>query len=844
MKSVFVYIVTALWALLLLCASCTEQELISGGQPLPPGQYRFTVTIPEPQAATRALGDRAENVTDEAAMPMRVLVFDENGFFIAFQEAKVESFDENTQKGTYTVSLPRSEGEKRILHFVLGNVNYDTYVPTDSEADIFGHLTVSNGTDAYWQRLELEDGITDGTQLPIVRLVRNFAKISVVNEAESNGFRLTGFVVVYATTAGTVAPYTGAENNGGFADYAGLTVPAGTDAYEAFTTHNPGFGGNTAGEVDRNLPADDSEFTPAAKYVYERNQDDTSTPACILLLGTYGGNECYYKLDIVQLDETTWITSYLNLYRNFQYTIRIKEVRSEGYGTPGEAMQAAASNNIGASVEVSEVNTIQDGHNQLWVSTLDTLLVTTDMTEIHYEFRTGIENGQEGTVENDRVVITPVYDGQQVLNPAAISNYDYISEPGVLKITPAALPAWMEEQEFVVAVRNSGLSRRIRVRVRQPFQFMAVDCEEQIPAGVDSTLHLIVRLPENMPTAVFPLVLDIEPRRKTIYPDATENHLPVSTDKDYSYSYQATVTWEDYRNNYTQYYTFLTNVSQSRTYVTVTNPYFVNNSEEENFGYPTLPADVTVPKNVAKFENGGYIYDFFDVRLDSPGNGSFVETPNQTNKGMFTFSDYDNYGKDLTLAFKMHKDGDGFTFDADAPHEPVEIYIDYGLSGSYQSATGTIEEDPENHRILYTPNNTQENLIGEQQITFTIDTHYATEAIQLSSFDHESAWVTYKPQDCVVTFQYESGGNRWNNVPRNSTITIYGSANDRRYERNAIGQCTVGNNGQATVILSERDPGMTLYFRYTNEIWFIDTDYDGESTVSQLPGSTVRLEEN
>lgn len=843
MKSVFVYIVTALWALLLLCASCTEQELISGGQPLPPGQYRFTVTIPEPQAATRALGDRAENVTDEAAMPMRVLVFDENGFFIAFQEAKVESFDEEGQKGTYTVSLPRSEGEKRILHFVLGKVDYDTYVPTDSEADIFGHLTVSNGTDVYWQRMELGDGITDGTQLPTVSLVRNFAKISVVNEAESNGFQLRGFAVVYATTAGTVAPYTGAETNGGFADYAGLTVPDGTDAYEAFTAHNPGFGGNTAGEVDRNLPADDSEFTPAAKYVYERNQDDTSAPACVLLLGTYGDERCFYKLDIVRTDEETWITSYLNLYRNFHYIIRIKNVYSKGYASVEEAMSAAAANNIGASVEVSEVNTIQDGKDQLWVSTLDTLLVTADVAKIYYTFHENIAN-DGGTLANGRVVITPVHDGQQGLNPAAISGYDYTSELGVLKITPAALPAWMEEQEFVVAVRESGLSRRIRVRVRQPFQFMAVDCEEQIPAGVDSTLHLIVRLPENMPTAVFPLVLDIEPRRKTIYPDAEENRLPVSTDKDYSYSYQATVTWEDYRNNYTQYYTFLTNVSQSQTYVTVTNPYFVNNSEEENYDYPTLPMTGDVPRNVAKFENGEYIYDFFNVSLSSSGNGSFERTPDQTNKGTFTFNDYDPYGKKMTLSFSMHEEGDGFTFDADAPHKPVEIYIDYGLSDSYQSSTGTIEEDPEHHRILYTPNNTQENLIGEQTITFTIDTHYATEAIQLSSFDHESAWVTYEPKECVATFQYKSSRNRWSNVPNGSTIAIYGSENDRRYDRNRIGQCTVERNGQATVILSERDPGMTLYFRYTDDGWIYDTDYDGESTVSQLPDSTVRLEEN
>lgn len=849
MKSVFTHITLLL---LLLCAACTEQQLLpGGGEPLPAGQYRFTVTIPEPRvAATRTLGDRPQGVTE---MPMHVLVFDENGFFIAFQQATVDSFDDETQTGTYTVSLPPSGGEKRTLHFVLGDVDFDTdhYLPTSSEADVMRPLTVSGGTDAYWQRVVLVNGIgntAEDTDIPLVSLVRNFAKIVVENNAGQDNFTLQGFVVVNATNAGTVAPYTGTENrNGGFADYVSLNVPDGTDAYAAFATLNHGFGGNTVWGTDdgtATLP-DASEYTTGAKYVYERNQDDEPNPACILLRGTYDGQTYYYKLDIVRTDEETWITSYLNLYRNFQYTIRINNVRSEGYATAEEAMQAAAANNIGASVEVSEVNTIQDGHDQLWVSTLDTLLVTSDVAEIRYEFRTGIDGGREGTVENDRVVITPVYDGQQVLNLDAVRSYDYTSEPGVLKITPATLPGWIEEQEFVVAVRNSGLMRRIRVRVRQPYNFMAVDCDDLVPEQAGSRVTLAVRLPQNMPPSVFPLVLDIEPLRKTLSPDATVNRLPVSTDKEHTFSYRATVTWDDYRDNYTQYFMFLTNVDVSQTYITVTNPYFVNESLGFDYVWDVHRPDSEIPRNVARFRNDER-YNFFDVTLSSPGNGNFTATPDEVNKGTFAFNDYNPNGKELTLAFKMHREGDDFEFNPDTPHEPVEIYIDYidySLAQPCISPTGTIVAEPDRHRILYTPNNTWENLIGEQRITFTINTDYAIETIQMSSYDHETALVTYLPRQCRVHFQYYHYEGTWpfgryvtENVPDNRIIEIY---DNPYYSGEAIGECTV-NNGEAVINLVEYDPDQTLYFRYSESGWN-GNDYDGNMDVSQLPGSTILL---
>ena len=101
MKTIYTYIPLLF---LLLFASCTDQEFIDNRSDLPKGTYRFTVTIPEAiEATTRTLGETPQDVM---RMSMRVLVFDENGFFVAYEVATVESFDDASQKGTYTVNLP------------------------------------------------------------------------------------------------------------------------------------------------------------------------------------------------------------------------------------------------------------------------------------------------------------------------------------------------------------------------------------------------------------------------------------------------------------------------------------------------------------------------------------------------------------------------------------------------------------------------------------------------------------------------------------------------------------------------------------------------------------------
>lgn len=799
MKKIYYYISLLT---ILLVTSCQQQEIVSEAPALKSGEYRFTVNIPEPRIATRAMGDMP--ATD---LPLHVLVFDANGFFVANQTATVNSFDGT--EGTYTVQLPPSDTE-RVLHFVLGNVEFGDYVPDDSETSIFSQLTVTNGTDAYWQRITVNN-IQDGMTLPEVTLIRNFAKIVVSEKLEQ--LEVLGYAIVRETTEGTVAPYAGTDEalgtNGGFATFNLPAEQEGT-VYEQFTSLNPGFGGNNAGSVDETVPQE-ADFTNTPKYVYERNQDEASRPAFVLVRAQYNGGTYYYKLDLVETDPSTYITTYLNLYRNFQYTIRITSVSGVGYDTPEEAIDAVASNNIGASVEVSEVNTIQDGKNELYVSETDLLVVTSDVVTIDYEYREGIDQG-EGTLANDKVKIFAVGgSGENGLNPNAVASFTYSN--GVLSITPASLPALMEEQEFIVTT-PSGLSRRILLRVHEPFRFRVVDCDDVVPRVTGSDVALTVLLPENMPTSAFPLTLDIEPERKSIYPDVTRNRIPVESEGNQTFSYQATVSYNDYRLNNGRFnFYFKTNMASSATMITVTNPYFLN----EN--------------NTARFINTGDIrYSFINVALASDGNGDF-----STVGALFTFNTYETGEKKITLSFTLHEQGDGYTLDG--THPVVEIYGDYMDWATAETATGTFEVDADGDGIHYTPT----DAYGVQSITFTITEDLATGSFELESYDHGTATVQYTTPPCTVRFQYVHDWTQTDYVPRNATISLYSDLN----YRNHVADYTVGNNGEITIrSFVGFELTSTLYFRYSTGAYWV-TNYDGEATVQSLISGTqtITLEE-
>ena len=758
MKKISLYI-TLLVTLLL--TACRQEEMVQGTSDLKPGEYLFTASIPEPMEASRAWGV-GDDLTQK---PMRVLVFDKNSFFTAFCEATLIG-QESDGSIKFKVSLPPSN-EPCALHFVLGDVTYDKYTRGDSESSIFSKLSTSDGNDAYWQRVEVSSIKEKKTLFPEpIKLVRNFAKISldVIGEATSH-LKLDGYKVIDALDAGTVASYAGREENGGFADF-NLNLASGENAYHKFVSVNNGFDGrNNVGQLIEDI--DFNSWNSEDKYVYERNQDKSDAPAFLLIKAMYGDEETYYKLDIVTVDKN-YITSYLNLYRNFHYKVHIKSVVGKGYSSPEEAMENAASNNLSASVEVSEVNDIEDGlGNELWVSDMNIMLVSSEPYTMTYKYIA------EGNVANDQVIVTPVGGPDEGgYNKAAVREIKN-NRDGTITITPAATTDLMQKQEFVIST-PSLLSRKVTVYVRNPFIFSAVDCDEHVERKVNAEMTLVVRLPDNMPNAVFPLTLNIEPEDKTIYPNTGQNRIPVEAG-DHTFSYKATVTYNDYRKNPTFFFHFKTNVAESKTTITVTNPYF------KNVG------------NTATFDNVnvGDVFDFGVVTL----NGK---------TGTYTCSSQQNKGETLELQFDLHSQGDNVISPEEHTIEIFGNYLDWSNVQIKSESGGSYTVREDNHCILYVPKNVYER----QTLVFTIAQDYASGTIQLSARDHTTATIDYTTPPVTVTLKYSNRGNTYI-VPNGTTIEIYKGSDDAENkittkETNSSGQITmdtfVGLTGKDVVV--------------------------------------------
>ena len=651
---IYLYICLLLTVVL---GACQDESYTSTATDLKTDEYRFTMKLPEPVDVTRAMGDQA------SFTKLNVLVFNEAGVFVARQEATEVTVNNNSpQEVTFTVSLPQSD-QPRILHFVGGDVEFRTYSVGDTESSIFSNLVVEGNTDAYWQRVEVssidntdKDDLVE--QINELYLIRNFAKVNVHASASLENFQIEGFVVLNNTTAGTVAPYLGKADQP-FADF---DLDA-ADPYAA-VAEVQGYVGNRRGELNDAEPAT-SLFTNEAKYVYERPQVDTDDPAYILVKANYTdavnkeSGTYYYKIDIVRQDPDTKLNTYLNLYRNFFYDMTITAVRGAGYTTAQDAMNGAASNNISASVEVSEVTSIEYDNHRLTVDENDVIWVENMAHYIGFEYLSSIKPLEE----SDAVAVS--YEENAYLTFSIDkTNHRIVAAP------KGPWPTSMQRIELVLYTTDgTGLSRNITVRLREPFTFNA-SCIEEIPAVVGAEQTVTITLPEELPNSAFPLEFYIEPIDKTIYPDASQNSLPVRLHENSSFDYVATITQEDYETtaNRTFEFHFLSNIAESATQIKVSSDLF---AEHELLSF-TNPEPVILSLTFKYGRNNGQIQNV-------PNNGQVqVRVPSGWGQTTIATLTVDSQGEaDLELDILADYDDD------------TQITFRYETGGLWNSSTYT-----------------------------------------------------------------------------------------------------------------------------------------------------------
>lgn len=766
MKKIMLFI-TSLF--LLLFTACQEEDWGTHTPALEKGESLFSFSLPEPVTATRAaLGETPE------VEHLHVLVFNEKGFFLANAKATVVSQpDAGTGIGTFKVKLPVSNRSCH-LHFVA-NADYDmegkswpTYVSTDTESTILGAMTTGENRAAYWGTVSVDHISDKGITLDKpVELIRNFAKVTLKTSTVDN-YQIESYTVYNCPTEGLLAPFN--PYDGSFADFVSLTND---DPYGNFVKDHPDYRGTTKGEIAANeLPAETAWKKPTESfYVYERNQDNSDIPTALVLKArnTTSNQSFYYKLDLIQFDNKTYKTTTYNLFRNFAYDVTVNAIKADGYTYASDAVQAAASNNLAASVQVSKVKKITDGKHTLEVSTIDTLIVKTDPLVLKFKYMEG---------ETDRTKTEDVQVHYE--KSSAFSNITVDKSKGTITLTPqTSLPEVMQSQEITVATK-SGLTRRIVVRVHEPYRFVSVDCQRLVAASQHQSFVLMTELPMGLPTAIFPLTLRIDMTNNTLYPDASMNRFPVDVVDAKNYVYQVEVDYNSYRQNRTMYSYFKTNTSQSATQISVEGTYFKES-------------------NPVSFKNENPS-SFTDVKFA----GTNVTTDPNT-KFIVPFGK----GEAVKLEFNM------------TTTDKVTVYTRYLTDPT--STQGTLVEKKNSEGAVcgyeYQPKAT-----GKQVIRFQTREYLAGGRIELFSENYVPVIINYTNPWVNVRFTIPTGV-----VPDNRIVKVYEDA----FYQDFIGDLTPISGGNGRTVMRSfvgNQLETILYFLYQEG----GRSYRGEMTVGEL----------
>lgn len=548
---------------------------------------QFSVSVPEAnQTLTRSFSSEAIN-------SLWVLVFDDQGFFIESQQAEplepgTFSTDQNTEY-KFSVKL-QSSPARRILHLVA---NYDfeaNPVSYGSEYYVLRSLTVANGQDAYWQRVELDHGIPDDissmpesdlAKIKKIPLVRNFAKIHV-EVAENSNFTMTGYALWNVPDRGCVAPCVMSQNS--FAVYE--KSDAESDAYalnpwvsRTYAELTKSFDGTSTSGFTGYLPAsvnivqtDASALTFGTddQYMYERPFSEDNTNTAIIVKGHYSGSsaDTYYKIDFVE-SAAAGLMTYYNIIRNFVYSATIVSCSSDGYATPEEAAEAPAANNFISSVVTQDLINISDGTSRLEISYTDTTVVSTDVFTFRFRYMPDYKNNPT-SIDNTRIYTYDRTTGQQVGSDGAVIK-SYSSDRTTANwcyayITPQE-PSDEEKVQTIVFYEpnesgaNVKIARTVNFHLRNPYKMILECSPSTVSSGIGNAVTLNIKVPTGLALHLFPLEFKMEAAANSLTPDVSKSDdtyasgymstwygTSMINSSKRSYGFTKTVTYTEYMN--------------------------------------------------------------------------------------------------------------------------------------------------------------------------------------------------------------------------------------------------------------------------------------------------------
>ncbi len=487
----------------LLATGCFSEEPI--GTVASGDGANLTVRVDAPAVQTR------EAIADGMIESLWLMVFSQNGTFLARYEGELTGGAGNYSDYTFR-GIPFSNGADRILHFVA---NYDWSGFDDDEqlgnveSSILPRMNVEDGNVAYWQRVVLAGGISGdpGTTIALpggtVHLLRNIAEVSVTNESAngSNGMSLTNveFLISNRFDKGSVALYNytdGVAENGFVQEAIG-------------------------GAPVTNITVADFGTQPV--YVYERENSTAREATCVIVRGYFqdgttpnNSTYSYYKVDIASKEAT----ELLDLKRNRKYHITINYVSNDGYTNLSDAVTGASSNNIEASVVVSESPSISDGINVLEVdATSFTYIAPNEPFTINYSY-TSYNNGV-GTVNNDQVQMVFHQDPDKPVL-AGTPTIDNGANGTISGVTAATMPE-SGVYDATITISKGVLSRTIRLHLRPDMEFIIVSTDPAdriVEDAVGEPVGITFKFPNDVSSRLFPISVRIYSKTLTPTPDS------------------------------------------------------------------------------------------------------------------------------------------------------------------------------------------------------------------------------------------------------------------------------------------------------------------------------------
>ena len=577
-------------------------------------KLNFSVQIPEVQAAA------SRSFDTPAITTLQLAVFDANGYLseapYAVRAEGVTGLGTDNAPIQFTVELSQTPN-KRIIHFLANkSINANDF---GTESELIGALYTTGEQDAYWQRIELSEGIqfkftdsdkdgiyddgetvninTIGDKLTKVPLIRNFAKITVstaanITTAGSVDFTLQGFTVVNVPDRGSVAPIN--TNKGGFAQY----VDANKNAYSysnltGASINYTGFVPNDA-IIDGSV-ADEDDFVDEEDeytfYMYERNNQSKNVNRTFVIVKGQFGNEgtSYYKIDLTYKNGN--VTEYFEILRNFSYNIVINNVESSGAASPEDAATMTGShNNLSASIETQNLLNISDGASRLFVNYTEYVFVSSSETmELKYRYVPNVANpnsveNENIDTDNDGYYVT--YNLESKANSAETSVASITAATSdvagwrTLTVTAAEMDANEVKRQTLTLVAGN-LSRTVTFILRPKFNFSnerATSPQKELKA----TFRYSFVIPQGIPESLFPLTFIVQASPENIYPNSDKNSLPVKVlDGEKTFGYEREVTYEEYQQTggVINCYFRVNTENFAGTKITVSNRYF-NDSDE------------------------------------------------------------------------------------------------------------------------------------------------------------------------------------------------------------------------------------------------------------------------